>query len=133
MIHMMLADFTWPEGATLACTVLMCLATLYLAFSKKSQKREVTMDPGVATREELDSHIDECKADRALLRKDIDEAKSEFRSAQSQRGEKIYGEIKQLRQDMNDADTATREQMSKGFQDIERAMGRIEGALKQQD
>jgi hypothetical protein len=60
----------------------------------------------------------------------LERDKESFEVSARTRSAGIYNKIDEIRKELADANTTTREEMSKGFRDVERALGRLEGEIK---
>lgn len=63
------------------------------------------------------------------LREVMSEDKTSFEANASRRSAGIYQKIDEVRKELTEANEETRKQMVRGFQDLERAIGRLEGKL----
>jgi hypothetical protein len=108
---MMLAEISSPETILSATGVISAVTAIIVgaySMSRKSQERIVTLSPDVARREDLEAHVTKTGADIRVLHEKIE------------RGQK--DQDKKL-------DGMSRE-MNRGFADMERAIGRLEGKIK---
>ncbi len=89
---------------------LMFIVAAYLAFSRRSQQRQVTMDPGVATKSEFDKLTAHNDIEHAKLWAKLDADRSAFETNASMRSKGIYDTINEVRVEMkNDLQKQTTE------------------------
>lgn len=90
------------EIISLASTFGMFLVTCYIAFAKRSQRREVAMDPGVATKEEFDKFTAHNEIEHSKLWAKMDADRSSFEMSASARSAGIYRKIDEVRKETKD-------------------------------
>ncbi len=135
MIQLLLAQANTPNPAdgsgawntTLTIGVLLNLAVAVVALvrSGTTQKREVTMTGDYVPKKDFDAHV--AKNDQ-----DINGLHSKIGGMERGLRAELKDEVSTLRTDLTNAHTEMSTTMSRTFQDMERAIGRVEGKLSEE-
>ena len=78
----------------------------------------------------VEHRLDEQDHDRQALRAAIERDRAAWEQSARVRSAGIYAKIDEVRKELDTAHTALRTEITRNFQDTERALGRIEGKLQ---
>jgi hypothetical protein len=126
--------FWWSVAGNVALVI-----TLIAMFARKKEARVISPQPliieqasrGVTERECLSRH-DQSSVQIGALSMQLSEIRTLRVQDSKDSGaarEKLYAAIKDVRLEVTSMHEASRREMSVGFQDIERALGRLEGKI----
>ena len=93
---------TTGEIISLVLTAGMFLVSCYMAFARRSQQRQVTMDPGLATKEAFDRHTAWNAAEHEKMWRRMDENASVAANSASMRSDKLYSRIEAVEAKINE-------------------------------
>lgn len=120
------ADGSGAWNTTLTIGVLLNLAVAVVALirSNTTQKREVTMTGDWVPKKDFDAHVVKNDQDISGIHSKIGGVERGLRA-------ELKEEVATLRTDLTTAHTELSTQMTRTFQDMERAIGRVEGKLSE--
>lgn len=115
----------WNVILTLGVLANLGVALLALVRSNTTQKREVTMTGDWLPKKDFDAHVIKHDGEINGIHSKIGGVERGLRA-------ELKEEVATLRTDLTTAHTELSSQMTRTFQDMERAIGRVEGKLSEQ-
>lgn len=115
----------WNTVLTIGVLLNLAVAVVALARSNSTQKREISFTGDFVVKKDFEAHVTKNDSDINGLHSKIGGMERGLRA-------ELKDEVSTLRSDLTKAHSELSTTMSRTFQDMERAVGRVEGKLEEQ-